>query len=74
MFVFPKDEFDINTIEEQLTQVRLKDRSFKYSIALLKDNYILKIYGENIDKLHRRALWVREKIFNNEVGYKIKGV
>lgn len=77
IFAFPRDMFDITTVKSALTGLRLKDKSIKYSIDLIdliKDKYVVKIYCKDLNELHKKALWIRDKIFNNEVGYKVKEV
>lgn len=74
IFAFPRDMFDMFTVDNALTGLRLKDKSIKYSIDLIKDKYVVKIYCKDLNELHKKALWIRDKIFNNEVGYKVKEI
>jgi len=73
IFVFNPEEFDVVTIEEQLRGIRAKDITFKYVIKELKDGkYMLKVYAKDIDQAHKRGLWLRDKLFNGKIGYKVR--
>lgn len=74
IFAFPKDMFDTFIVDNALTGLRLKDKSIKYSIDIIEGKCVVKIYCKDLNDLHRKALWIRDKIFNNEVGYKVKEV
>jgi len=72
-FVFDPNVYDVSIISQALREIRLKDSTFKYMIVALKDGKcMLKIYNQTLDQAHKRALWIRSKLFNNEVGYKVE--
>lgn len=72
-FVFDPNRYDTSILNQALHEIRIKDATFRYSMQKLKDGkYILKVYSQDKDQAHKRALWIRDKLFNNEVGYKVE--
>lgn len=67
---FLLDENEVGEVEVKLMEIKAVDETFKYSIYKRKEGgYLLIIRCSSKDEAHRRALWLRDKVFNNEKLY-----
>ena len=73
--VFLIDEDEVNDIEAVMYEISSKDDTFRYKIAKSKyekGKYVLIVYCSDKDEAHRRGMWIRGKVFNNDRLYWVK--
>ena len=70
--VFRLEENEVPEVDRKLAAISAQDETFRYSIKKYRDGYFLVIRCRNADIAHRRALWVRDKIFGNDRLYWVK--
>lgn len=65
-FLLGEDEVD--TVEIIMSDIRAKDETFRYKIRKRKEGgYVLVIYDSDMDRLHRRAMWVSHRALNGRL-------
>jgi len=75
MAIFKIDRDELVIVAEKMQGIKLRDITFRYDIVESyeeTDKYLLLIYDKDKDKLHKRAMWIREKVFNNDRFYYMK--
>jgi len=73
--IFVIDEDEVPVVENIMFDIKAKDETFRYKIGKSKyekGKYVLIVYGSSVDEVHRRAMWVRDKVFGNGRLYWVK--
>ena len=73
--IFVVDEDEVPVVENVMFDIKAKDETFRYKIGKSKyekGKYVLIVYGSSVDEVHRRAMWVRDKVFGNGRLYWVK--
>jgi len=72
--IFKLKSEELAEVDAKLTGIRAVDRTFKYGIVEAYDGsgYILTIFASDKDEAHKKALWLRSKVFNDKKWYIVK--
>ena len=70
-FLLREDE--VGDVDMKMMGIKAKDESFRYRIFKRKEGgYILAIRCASVDEAHRKALWIRDKVFGDGRLYWVK--
>jgi len=73
--IFVIDEDEVPVVENVMFDIKAKDETFRYKIGKSKyekGKYVLIVYGSCVDEVHKKAMWIRDKVFGNDRLYWVK--
>jgi len=73
--MFLLDDEEVNDIEAIMYEISSKDDTFRYKIvksSYEEGKYVLIVHCSDKNEAHRRGMWIRDKVFNNDRLYWVK--